>query len=565
MDDSSEGVEVEKVVAASDTPGTAPCTPASVAGAHADAKDGAATSPTATPGASASATARVVNPYANTNRQIAGPPAQGPRDSHGGSGQDSGMQRAGSGRNVLVPGVGVPPNDKPPAFRRTSSRLAAAPSSTPSGGAGQATAVVARVDAAHVNKSVQNAIEQAVPKQLNATLTGAALKKAVDSRDFNQSMGTVVKNQLKDPLKKFKDDVRKSAADATADGVATTLDKPLKKLQQVMAQATKAQDITNRQTAKAAASLLQSANAASRSRESKKGKEQSPPDISSILDAKLDAKLEALRTQVNHDGRQNMIALLSELQNFQEGGAGRNLACCISHVLQVHLAYGEEVAAEGPRTPVKKPSASAAGIRSPDSFDRALQIIANGRNKKRQTKSSNQPEGAHDHTSRRMGTCSNENLVDNGHRQESGTVMQKPPMVMQQSKVQQQTMSMQQQPQVQQQPTTVQQQPQVQQQTMSMQQQPQVQLQPIAMQLPQVHPPPLSGMNPPPMQMQQQPFTMTPGQQQPMVGMQQAAMQMQQQQLSQQLPTSQQPAIFGDGNSAQVRNVNGTWSWAPVG
>lgn len=110
------------------------------------------------------------------------------------------------------------------------------------------------------------------------------------------------------------------------------------------------------------------------------GKGQFCPDISSILDSKLDAKLEALRTQVNHDGRQNMISLLAELQNFHEGGAGRNLACCISHVLQVALAYGEEVAAEGPRTPVKKPSASAAGIRStPDTFDRALRTIANGR------------------------------------------------------------------------------------------------------------------------------------------------------------------------------------------
>lgn len=238
MNVSSEGVSVEKVVAAPDTPGTAPCTPASVAGAHADAKDGAATTPTATSGASASSTARVVNPYLSTKNtsQIAGPPAQGLRDSHGGSGQDNRKQRAGgnaSRRNVLVPGVGVSPTDKPPAFRRTSSRLAAAPSPTPSGGAGQATAVVARVDAAHVNKSVQAAIEQAIPKQLNSTLTGAALKRAVDSRDFNQSMGTVVKNQLKDPLKKFKDDVRKSAADATADGVATTLDKPLKKLTQV--------------------------------------------------------------------------------------------------------------------------------------------------------------------------------------------------------------------------------------------------------------------------------------------------------------------------------------------
>ncbi|CBJ33930.1 expressed unknown protein [Ectocarpus siliculosus] len=351
---SSVGIGVEKVVAA-------PLTSAATLGVDAQGTGGGSSTSAATHESVAHPVKTVINPYLKDSRTSGSKTSRpgtspGSRTSGGGAPTPVGCNKKAG----FVPGVGVP--TRLPDSRRKSGWLSVQHSPAPSAPSDRPTEVVSRVNNVHVKKSVQAAVAHAVPKRLNTALTGGALKKDVDSKAFNQSLGAVVKQQLSGPTKKFKEDVRKSAADATAEGVSNMLKGHLTKIQQAVNAATQAQEQQSLRNAKSAASLQQATAAFSKAGDGKK-----------------------LGRPPAHDHP------TAELQNYRPGGAGFNIARATSSLVGARVTESldglaqsvatkvttlSDKAGGGSKTPERKANNSTDGV-GKDTLSRVLKSLAN--------------------------------------------------------------------------------------------------------------------------------------------------------------------------------------------
>lgn len=93
--------------------------------------------------------------------------------------------------------------------------------------------IVTKVDAAHLDRTVQSSISHNLKSQLTGSVLSGAMTKAVKQGDLGSAISSATKTALKAPGEKFRNEVLRSASEAATAGVAKAVGLSMRQLDKV--------------------------------------------------------------------------------------------------------------------------------------------------------------------------------------------------------------------------------------------------------------------------------------------------------------------------------------------